>query len=134
MTNHFCENFMWNLSLEPWNLYLWKLGTCKSGTVEPWGTWCEVSAGCTPKLYWKNPKLFRAGHSKLGVGCFGCRPFSYSSIHLCRSSVLGMRQGENRESGTFGRKRQLKENNHTLNFKSSQNETNDLCNHSTSVY
>ena len=56
----FCEMFMWNLYaplcgtswdlfLEPWNLYLWNLGTRKSGTctwnlgelellrVEPWG-------------------------------------------------------------------------------------------------
>ena len=45
MTNLFakrlCRTFMWNfgnlshsvdLSLEPWSLYLWNLGTCKSGT------------------------------------------------------------------------------------------------------
>ena len=63
---------LWNLSLEPSNLYLWNLGTCKSGTVmcilgepeffrvEPWVTWFQVSGGC-PKppllLDWKKPLL-----------------------------------------------------------------------------
>ena len=38
-----CKTFMWNLSLEPWKLYLWNLGTCKCETfmwnVPLCGTW-----------------------------------------------------------------------------------------------
>ena len=40
-----------NLNFQEWNLH-----------VETWGTWCEVSGRLpqtTPKLYWKNRKLFK---------------------------------------------------------------------------
>ena len=65
MTNLFAKPsiILWNLSLEPWNLYLWNLELLR---VEPvCGTLGNLVPGfgrlpqTTPKLYRKNPKLFK---------------------------------------------------------------------------
>ena len=54
MTNVFAKR-LWNLSLEPWNLYLWNLGTSKSGTFRKLLPGFGRLPQTTPKqLYWSN--------------------------------------------------------------------------------
>ena len=79
---------LWNLSMEPWNLFLWNPGTCESGTfmwnlgepellrVEPWwgtctfmsetyvepswGTWFPAAAPNHPEALLEEPQAFQA--------------------------------------------------------------------------
>ena len=79
----FCETFtyirMWNLSLELWNLFLWNLRTCKSGTFithrlgrsERGDRHAALSHGWTEQEEWgtiPRPKTAPEAHPKRTIG------------------------------------------------------------------